>query len=118
MNNVMEACDKIRDYLSKWYNEVKDVRQYLSDNEDGTKVSYAKHLDGYGLWCAKREFIELNPEYEKFDFDIIIGFDVDVDTWRPPCLNGCCVPGPHAKCRGILVMPVNWEQTRKLALVA
>ena len=117
MNNVMEACDRIRDYLSKWYNDIK----HNIDFSRGFK--HNRRLQGFDLWDAKRDFIKLNPEYEKFDFDIIVGFDVDVSSWQPRsiCSDGCCSFEDcmaRMKCRGILVMPVDWEQTRKLALVA
>jgi len=113
MNNLTEACDRIRDYLSKWYNDSK--------YDSGRGFKYNRRFHGFDLYEAKQEFIKLNPEYKKFDFDIIVGFDVDSSSWQPRsiCSDGCCSFEDcmaRMKCRGILVMPVDWEQTRKLAL--
>lgn len=109
MKDIKEACDKIRDYLSNWYT---DKVLSLNDNK--------KYLDGWDLWDAKQEFITLNPEYKKYNFHIITAYDVDGTDWIPRrfCSNGCCSfddCSARMKCRGILVMPRDWEITRALA---
>lgn len=110
MNTIQEACDRIKEYLTDWYVKNKDVREHLKD----VNTSYAKNLNGSSLYDAKQEFIKTNPEYKKYDFNIHVGFDVDGDTWRPGCMDGCCLT--RATCRGVYAVPIDWEQTRNLAL--
>ncbi len=100
MKTIEEACDKIRCYLSKWYDS----------NKEKLKGTYSW---GSALHEAKQNFIKENPEYKQFDFNINTGFDVDGKTWHPGCLDGCCTTG--ATVRGIYAEPIDWGYTRNLA---
>ena len=112
MNTIEEACDKIKEYLTDWYVKNKDIRARVYKN-DYPHLSYAKHLNGNDLHEAKQKFIKSNPEYKKYDFDIYVGFDVDSNTWKSGCLDGCCIT--RVKVRGIYSTIVDWDYTRSLA---
>ncbi len=103
MNTIEEACDKLRSHLQDWYTHI--TNRAIESNP--------RTIDAYGLRDAKVAFTLTNPEYNKYDRDIIFGFLVDGDSFRPGCADGCC--RPMGRCRGIYVMPVDWKRTNELA---
>lgn len=100
MNNIQEACAKIKEYLDVWYKSNKQV-------------------DGHGLYEAKKQFIEENPEYQQFDDDILVALKGDPSNWDNRCSCWECVLGHPIviKGKGVLVEPINWEETRRLAFM-
>lgn len=96
MNSIEEACDKLLDHLTKWYN----------DNKHNT-------LNSGGLYDAKEEFAKANPEYEKYEFHINFGFKVKPETYQPRCMDGCCIE--RITTTGVYVTPVDWSYTKNLA---
>jgi len=95
---ITEACDKYKEYLSNWYKK------------------QSKNFSSVDLYWAKKEFIKLNPEFEKFEFDIYAGIETIPESYNPCgwCSSGCC-RGDTIKCRGVYAIPVDWDRIRKLA---
>jgi len=91
-----KTCKELKESLSSWYN-----------------VNKHKGMTGGELYEAKRTFFRNNPQYQKYEFNIHCGYDVDGTTWQPSCLNGCCEC--KAVVRGVYALPIDWEYTRNLA---
>jgi hypothetical protein len=101
MNTIAEACDKIKEHLTDWYNKNKKRGMYSAD-----------------LHAVKQKFIEDNPDYKKFDFDINVGFETIPETYisvMAGCGGDCCSRGDSIKCRGVYAVPINWSDAKHIA---
>lgn len=72
-----------------------------------------KKYSGWKLNDAKAEFIKLNPEYKKYDRQIIVQFKSVPGTYRPRCLDGCCTE--RVQVSGVSVTKNTYSLMRKLA---
>lgn len=124
---LVEACDRLRDYLEKWYawrvrpqkmvRSIEDdwcpsdeVVDPLFDYHFGERKSFGS-LTGQELCEAKEVFMSLSPECKEFDFDLYYNFDIVPGSniaGNPTCGNGCCLPWDYAKARGVVVEVVDW----------
>jgi len=98
---LQEACDSLRDYLQKWYDNKKLEKKLIRPIE---------------LRDAKKEYVKLNPEFKDHEFDIYYDFVAVDGSYSPGCY---CCPGNETKVtvKGIVVEPINWFDKTLIALI-
>lgn len=130
-----EVCDRLQDFLQKWYDWKVGKNQKKLRSLDDIWVPSDEVVDpffdysfgenrspgsisGVGLSGAKDEFVGLWPESREFMFDLIYDFKIVPGSQiagNPSCGNGCCSPWDYAKVCGVWVEPIDWEEIRKEA---
>lgn len=105
--NIHETCDKLREYVCSWYDEMKKVYRSKKTNKEKAYLITAWHLKEQA-----DKFYAENSECQEFARDIICNF---YGEWVGGCY--CCGDslGPIMKIKGISVEPINWEDQCYLA---